>query len=97
MLFFGVRDVVAGFLDDQVRILLGELLVTGIAGQRALQCGQFVGRDMPGVIPAVLPALEFLMPARRMRGELSPLHRRDGGDLFQQMSFPGLAHVCLAY
>jgi hypothetical protein len=31
-----------------------------------------------------------------MGGEFSPLHGGDGGDLFQQMSFLGLIHVCLA-
>jgi len=93
MLFFGGNNILAGFLDDQVGILFSQLPVLGIACQRALHCGQFVRRDMPGVIPARLPALEFLMPARGMGGEFAPLHGGDGGDLFQQMSFLGLIHI----
>ena len=96
MLFFGDRDGLAGFLDDQVRILFGQLPVLGIASEGAGHGGQFVRRDMPGVILARLPALEFLMPARGMRRKFSPLHGGDGGDLFQELSFLGLIHVCLA-
>ena len=61
--FFGASDVLAGFLDDQVGILLGQLPVSGVTDQRALDGGQFVRRDMPGVIPAILPALKFVMAA----------------------------------
>lgn len=95
MLFFCGGDVLAGFLDDQVRILFGQLPVLGIACERAFHCGQLVRRDMPGVIPARLPALEFLMPARGMKREFAPLHGGDGGNLFQQLSFLGRIHVCL--
>jgi hypothetical protein len=52
---------------------------------------------MPGVVPARLPVLKFGVSARGMKGELSPLHGGDGGDLFQQMSFLGLIHVCLEH
>ena len=62
----------------------------------ALHGGQFIRCDMPGVIAALLPALEFLMPARGMRREFSPLHGGAGGDLCQQMTFLGWIPVCLA-
>ena len=64
MLFFGVGEVLAGFLDDQVGILPGQLLELGVSLQSTLERGHFVRRDMPGVIPALLPALKFVMPAR---------------------------------
>ncbi len=63
MFFFEPGDVLAGFLNDHLRILLGELPELGVTGQRALDRGQFLGRNMPGVILARLPALEFVMRA----------------------------------
>jgi hypothetical protein len=57
--FFCPSDVLTGFLDNQVGILLGQLPVLGVTGQRALDRRQFVRRDMPGVILALLPALKF--------------------------------------
>lgn len=97
MLFFGVGEVLTGFVDDQVGILLGQLPELGVTRQRILERGQFVRRDMPGVILAFLPALKFVMPARGMRREFSPLHGRNGGDLLQEASLFELIHICLAH
>ena len=96
-LFFGGGEVLTGFLDDQVGILFGQLLVLGVTDQRALEGGQFVGGNMAGVILAFVPALEFLMPARGMRAELAPLHGGDGGDLFEEALLFGGTHICLAH
>jgi hypothetical protein len=80
----GGRDVLAGFLDDQVRILLGQLPVSGIAGLRAFHSGQFVRRDMPGVILAHPASIEVIGASPR-NGESFPAPWRDGSDLFQEL------------
>ena len=61
--FFCAGDVLASFLDDLLGILLGQLPVWGVTGQRVLDGRQFVGRHMPGVILALLPAWKFVMPS----------------------------------
>jgi hypothetical protein len=40
--------------------LLGELLVLGVADEGGLHSGNLLGWDVPGVIFAVLPALQFV-------------------------------------
>ena len=65
----------------------------GITLQRALDRGQFVSRNMPGVIFAILPALKFVIRAGGMRAELSPLHGRNGRNLFQQAGLFSLVHI----
>ena len=54
---------------------------------------------MPGVILAILPALEFMIRAggvrtvlKGIRTELSPLHCGNGRDLLQKTCFIGLVH-----
>ena len=55
---------------------------------------------MPGVILAILPALEFMIRAggvrtvlKGIRTELSPLHCGNGRNLLQKTRFIGLIHI----
>jgi hypothetical protein len=70
------------------------LLELGVAGQGAPHSGQFIGGNIPGVILAILPPLEFVIGAggagtlfKTIRGELSTLHGGNGRNLFQKTCF----------
>ena len=91
--------MLAGFLDDQISILLGQLPELGIASKSGLDSGQFVGGNIPRVILAILPTLEFVIGARGVRtllkgipGKLSPLHGGNARNLLQKVCFCGLIH-----
>jgi len=82
----------AGFGDHQVGILLGQLLVLGIAGQSGLHRGEFRGADIAGVVLAVVPVLEFVVRAggtgplfEGVSREFPALHSGDGGDLLEDL------------
>ena len=96
--FFNLGDLLTGLSNHQVGILLGELLVLGIARQGGLHSRNIVGRNMPGVVLAILPALESVVRAggagalQRIGRELAALHGRNGGNLPQNLMFIGLVH-----
>jgi hypothetical protein len=75
-------------LDDQLGILLGQLLKLFIAGDRVLQSGRLVPRNVTGHVFAVLPGLVLEIRAIgsfAQHGELAPFHLLDVGDLLEEI------------
>ena len=88
--------MLAGFGDHQLGILLGKLLILGVAGQGGCHRGEFIGRNIPGVVFAILPTLKFVIRAggagsifEGVGRELAPFHGGDGGDLLEELLFGG--------
>ena len=61
--FFEARQVLAGFRNDQIGILLGQLSIPDVASQRGLQYREIGLGIIPRVIFAVPPILEFVVGA----------------------------------
>jgi hypothetical protein len=74
-------------------------MVLGVSRQSSLHRGKLIGGDITGVVPAVLPTLEFvvgtLVAGTFLEGvgrELASFHGGDGGDLLKNLLFVGGDH-----
>src|SRR6266436_396946 len=81
-----VQAALAGYA--QYRQLTEQYADLGVAGQGRLHGGQFLGRNIAGVVFALPPMLELVVRAGGARtlfegvvGELSPFHGGNVGDL----------------
>jgi len=70
-----------------------------MACQRGLHGGEFFGGNIPRVVPAILPVLEFVIRPgggrpvlEGVRRELAPFHDGNRGDLLENEFFAGWFH-----